>query len=201
MNLVRANHHDGGRTDRLEFKHHAARCNGTLVQLTIFMKFAWRARMIDQGDLDLFRRLFNVNQINQPFAGARTGATLAMIAIILGAIGTLPASRAWAAATCRPQHQPLQLAAAPSSPLAQDSEDDDNQDVPTSQVDKYISVYESMQKDHNLTVEQAASKQGLTVDQFRALENKIEADDTLRERVRKALRHAANPNDKSTTDD
>jgi hypothetical protein len=57
-----------------------------------------------------------------------------------------------------------------------------------------------MQKDHNLTVEQAASKQGLTVEQFRALENKIEADDTLRERVRKALRHAANPSDKSTED-
>ena len=43
-----------------------------------------------------------------------------------------------------------------------------------------------MQKDHNITVEQATSKQGLTVAQFRALENKIEADDTLRERVRGA---------------
>src|SRR3984885_4174881 len=189
MNSVRANHHDGGRTDRLQSKHHAARCNGTLVQLTIFMKFAWRARMIDQGDLDLFRRLFNVNQINQPFAGARTGATLAMIAIILGAIGMLPASRAWSAATCRPQHQPLQLAAGPASPLAQDSRADDNKDVPTNQVDKYISVYESMQKDHNLTVDQATSKQGLTVAQFREIEGKIERDDTLRERVRKALRH------------
>jgi hypothetical protein len=94
--------------------------------------------MIDQGDLDLLRRLFNVNQINQPFAGARTGATLAMIAIILGAIGVLPASRAWSAATCLPRHRPLQLATAPAGPLAQDSEDDDNQDVPTSQVDKYI---------------------------------------------------------------
>ena len=200
MNLVRANHRDGGRKDRLEFKHHAARCNGALVQLTIFMKFAWRARMIDQGDLDLFRRLFNVNQINQPFAGARTGAPLAMIAIILGALAILPAARAWSASTCRPQHQPLQLVAAPATQLVQDS-DDDNQDVPTSQVDKYISVYESMQKDHNLTVDQAASKQGLTVAQFRDLENKIEADDTLRERVRKALRHAANPNAKESSED
>jgi hypothetical protein len=57
-----------------------------------------------------------------------------------------------------------------------------------------------MQKDHNLTVEQAASKQGLTVEQFRSLENKIEADDTLRERVRKALRHTANPADKDSSD-
>ena len=126
-----------------------------------------------------------------------------MIAIILGALGMLPAARAWSAATGQAQHQPLQLAAAPApaNPLVQDAEDDDNQDVPTSQVDKYISVYESMQKDHNLTVDQAASKQGLTVAQFRDLENKIEADDTLRERVRKALRHAANPNAKESSED
>jgi hypothetical protein len=201
MNLVRANHHDGGRKDRLEFKHHAARCNGPLVQLSIFMKFAWRARMIDQGYLDLLRRLFSVNQINQPYAGRRTGATLAMTAIILGAIAMLPAARAWSASTRQLPHQPLQLVTAPANPLAQDGSDDDNQDVPTSQVDKYISVYESMQKDHNLTVDQAASKQGLTVAQFRDLENKIEADDTLRERVRKALRHAANPNEKESSDD
>ena len=48
-------------------------------------------------------------------------------------------------------------------------------------------------EDHGLTVEQAASKQGMTVTQFRSLEDKIERDDTLRERVRTALRKAANP--------
>ena len=84
---------------------------------------------------------------------------------------------------------------------AQDDTDDDDKDVPTSQVDKYISVYEAMQKDHNLTVEQAASRQGLTVAQFRELEGRIERDDTLRERVRKALRHAANPNATDSSDD
>jgi len=85
--------------------------------------------------------------------------------------------------------------------VAQDETDDDDKDVPTSQVDKYISVYEAMQKDHNLTVEQAASKQGLTVAQFRQLEGRIERDDTLRERVRKALRHAVSPNDKGSSDE
>jgi hypothetical protein len=129
------------------------------------------------------------------------GATLAMIAIIPGALAMLPAARAWSASTGQAQHQPLQLVSTPANPLAQDGSEDDNQDVPTSQVDKYISVYESMQKDHNLTVDQAASKQGLTVAQFRDLENKIEADDTLRERVRKALRHAANPNAKESSED
>ena len=150
-----------------------------------------------------------MKKINERFAARRTGATNAMIAIICGAFAMLPASLAFAAATdgSRPvrsqlQHHALQLAAEPATaPAPPEETDDDDKDVPTSQVDKYISVYESMQKDHNLTVEQAASKQGLTVEQFRALENKIEADDTLRERVRKALRHAANPNDKSTSDD
>jgi hypothetical protein len=84
----------------------------------------------------------------------------------------------------------MQLAAEPATAPAPASEtDEDDKDVPTSQVDKYISVYESMQKDHNLTVEQATLKQGLTVAQFRQIEGKIERDDTLRERVRKALRH------------
>ena len=154
---------------------------------------------------------FKVNPIKNVLA-VRTGAATAMIAIVCGN------SRCCRRRSRRPrqsdflaltesdsQLQPptLQLAAEPATAPAPASEtdDEDDKDVPTSQVDKYISVYESMQKDHNITVEQATSKQGLTVAQFRALENKIEADDTLRERVRKALRHAANPNDKESSDD
>ncbi len=143
-------------------------------------------------------------QINEPFAGKRSGAAIAMMAIICAAIGMFPASRAWSAppasaGNCKTQWPALLLAAAPTAPVAQDDSDDDK-DVPTSQVDKYINVYEAMQKDHNLTVEQAASKQGLTVAQFRDLEGRIERDDTIRERVRKALRHAANPNAADSTD-
>jgi hypothetical protein len=154
------------------------------------------------------RRLFTLKTIIERLAGKRTGATTAVIAIFCGALAFLPASAVLAAPADGPlpvrsevRQRALQLAAEPSTaPAPPEETDEDDKDVPTSQVDKYISVYESMQKDHNLTVEQAASKQGLTVGQFRALENKIEADDTLRERVRKALRHAANPNDKSTED-
>lgn len=135
-----------------------------------------------------------MNQINQPLTGMRVSA--AAIAIIFGAIGTLSASSAWSANTTRPMTRLAAQPSAPSSPAAGD--EDDEKEVPSSQVDKYISVYASMQKDHNLTVEQAASKQGLTVEQFRSLENKIENDDALRERVRKALRQAANPNAKET---
>ena len=123
-------------------------------------------------------------------------ASASMIVIILCTIGMLPAASASSANAPRPV---TRLAAEPSAPSSpSDTDEDDNNDVPTSQVDKYINVYESMQKDHNLTVEQAASKQGLTVEQFRNLENKIENDDTLRERVRKALRQAANPNAKDS---
>ena len=143
--------------------------------------------------------------IIERLADKRMGATNAVIAIICGAFAILPASAAptdgSAPVRSQLQRHALQLAAEPATaPAPPEETDEDDKDVPTSQVDKYISVYESMQKDHNLTVEQAASKQGLTVEQFRALENKIEADDTLRERVRKALRHAANPSDKSTED-
>jgi hypothetical protein len=195
--------------DRYESKHRYARCKWTAVKSATFMNFAWRVKMVVAAAWNFLRRLFNVKTIIERFAATHTGATNALIAIICGAFAMLPASAAFGAATddSRPvrsqlQHHALQLAAEPSTaPAPPEETDEDDKDVPTSQVDKYISVYESMQKDHNLTVEQAASKQGLTVDQFRALENKIEADDTLRERVRKALRHAANPNDKSTSDD
>jgi hypothetical protein len=202
------NHHDGGVRDRFEFKHRLARCNSTLAQIDTFMKFAGRARM-KISDMDFRRRLFNVDQIKQPIAGRH-----AVIAIICGAIAMLPASRAWSmtaepATGARRINSQLRLpalllaadSASPLAPMAQDEGDDEDRDVPTSQVDKYISVYEAMQKNHDLTVEQATSRQGLTVEQFRALENKIEADDTLRERVRKALRHAANPKDTSEDDD
>ena len=144
-----------------------------------------------------------VYQINEPIAGKRAGAAIAVMAIICGAIGMMPASLAWPAPVASTdssrqiesqlQPQAPQLAAQSAAPVAQDESDDDDKDVPPSQVDKYIGVYEAMQKDHNLTVEQAASKQGLTVAQFRELEGRIERDDTLRERVRKALRHAVNP--------
>ena len=173
------------------------------------MKFAWRARMIAAGWLDFWRRLFKVHQTNGP-SGKRADARIAAIAIICGAIAMVQAALAWPAPPrsadssrqikSQLQEQSLRLAAQPAAPVAQDESDDEDKDVPTSQVDRYIAVYEAMQKDHSLTVEQAASRQGLTVAQFRQLEGRIEQNDTLRERVRKALRHAANPNDKESSD-
>ena len=154
-----------------------------------------------------------MNQIKAPCAGIRAGSGIVTIALVCAAIGILPPSLAWSG-PARPAgssrwidrqvHRPgPRLAAEPATTPPEDetNTDNDDKDVPTGQVDKYIKVYEAMQKDHNLTVEQAASKQGLTVAEFRQLEGKIERDDMLRERVRKALRHATNPNEKDTSDE
>jgi len=72
----------------------------------------------------------------------------------------------------------------------------DEAEVPPDQVQKYINVYRSMQRDHNLTIEQAAGRQGMSVTAFRELESKVERDDLVREHVRQSL---ANKSSDSST--
>jgi len=75
------------------------------------------------------------------------------------------------------------------------AQDDDSQgddtDVPPQDVDKYIKVYKAMQQNRGLTVEQAAAQQGLSVSDFRALENRIERNDALRQHVVESLKPQA----------
>jgi len=110
----------------------------------------------------------------------------AMLAICLcgglGAATPAPALAASAAGFAPQLH--LRLAQS-------DSSSDDQSEVPPEQVEKYIAIYKATQANHSLTVEQAASQQGLTVPQFREIEGRIERDDALRARVRKALRNSA----------
>jgi hypothetical protein len=75
--------------------------------------------------------------------------------------------------------------------LAQSEESTEEKSIPPADVQKYIAVYTAMQRDHKLTVEQAASREGLTVAQFRSLEFRIERDPEVHQRVIKALRKAA----------
>ncbi|HTR61625.1 MAG TPA: hypothetical protein VMH37_07950 [Candidatus Binataceae bacterium] len=76
--------------------------------------------------------------------------------------------------------------------IAQDDDvTSDENDVAPQDVDKYIKVYQAMQHDRNLTVEQATAQQGITVSQFRTMEDKIERNDALREHVRDALKPKA----------
>lgn len=116
----------------------------------------------------------------------RKTANLAAAALICGAVA-IPSARARSI-------PPPAYASRTRVAQADTDPSDDDKDVPPAQVDKYININLAMQKNHGLTVEQAASQQGMTVAQFRSLEGKIERDDTLRERVRTALRKAANPN-------
>lgn len=74
-----------------------------------------------------------------------------------------------------------------------DESQGDESEVATSDIDKYVAVYKSMQHDRSLTVEQAASAHGMTLKAFRDLENRIERDEAAREHARQALRAAASP--------
>ena len=139
-------------------------------------------------------------KISSPISGSLSALIAATVLVICAAIAipqasaiAIPETRATLASPT-----PRTVIASGTGTVQTDTDEDDDKDVPPGQVDKYVSVYRSMQKDHGLTVEQAASKQGMTVTQFRSLEDKIERDDTLRERVRTALRKAANPNAKDT---
>ncbi len=142
-----------------------------------------------------------LQRISGPISGNRLGAKIAAAAMLCCAVAILSARASAAPDTARDsscqshRDRQIEIAIAPATRLAQAESDDDSDDkeIPPSQVDKYINVQVAMQKDHSLTVEQAASKQGMTVAQFRTLEGKIERDDTLRERVRTALRKATNP--------
>ncbi|HLK87383.1 MAG TPA: hypothetical protein VKT27_12830 [Candidatus Binataceae bacterium] len=72
------------------------------------------------------------------------------------------------------------------------TEDEGGEDAPEGgvspeQLQKYVAVYRAMQRNHALTIEQAAASQGLTVPAFRDLEQRIESDDLARDDARRAL--------------
>ncbi|MBF6569287.1 MAG: hypothetical protein IVW54_10480 [Candidatus Binataceae bacterium] len=60
------------------------------------------------------------------------------------------------------------------------------------QINQYVAVYRTMQHNHRLTVEQACARQGLTISAFRAMEQKIEHNDQLRNEVRRQLQSKQN---------
>lgn len=106
--------------------------------------------------------------------------SLISMAIPRGASAALPAERRGASIPAAVQ-------------LVQDEGGGDETDVPPQDVDKYIKVYQAMQHNRSLTVEQAAGAQGLSVSAFRSLEDRIERNDALREHVRDALKPQAAP--------
>ena len=114
---------------------------------------------------------------------------LAMISIVAAAL-LLPAL-AIAASIADSRACPGSAKSLHGPVLAQDDDSGDEEPIPTAQVDKYIAVYSAMQKNHSLSVEQAASKQGLSVEEFRSLEDKIEQNPVVHQRVLDALKASA----------
>jgi hypothetical protein len=85
----------------------------------------------------------------------------------------------------------LQLSASRLPPVVGQNDDADENQVSTDEVEKYVSVYKAMQRNRNLTIVQAAAAQGLTVEQFRQLENRIQRDDAALQQARDELQAAA----------
>lgn len=63
--------------------------------------------------------------------------------------------------------------------------------VTEAEFERYTRVLEGMQADHTLSVEQAAERESVTVEQFREMERRVQRNDALVERVREALKRKA----------
>ena len=63
--------------------------------------------------------------------------------------------------------------------------------VTDSQFQTYVAALESMQADHSLSVEAAAEKSGLTLEELRDIERRVQKDDVLVMRARELLRKKA----------
>jgi hypothetical protein len=82
--------------------------------------------------------------------------------------------------------------AIPAADIAQDDDQDaEGDEVSPSQLEQYVKVYQAMQRDRTITVDQATAREHLTVAQFRDIEGRIERDGALRERVRRELLKSA----------
>ncbi|HVB82821.1 MAG TPA: hypothetical protein VNE82_23080 [Candidatus Binataceae bacterium] len=71
--------------------------------------------------------------------------------------------------------------------LVQNDNGPANQGVSPDDLGKYVAVYRAMQRNHSITVEQAAAAQGLTLSAFRDLERRVESNDLTRDDARRAL--------------
>jgi DNA-directed RNA polymerase sigma subunit (sigma70/sigma32) len=77
-----------------------------------------------------------------------------------------------------------------SQVITQDDESNDNE-ISTEDIEKFVSVYKAMQHNRSLTIDQAAAAQGLTTEQFRRLENRVQRDDAALQQARDELQAAA----------
>ncbi|HZO82057.1 MAG TPA: hypothetical protein VFB33_10230 [Candidatus Binataceae bacterium] len=133
--------------------------------------------------------------MNKP-TGLRGMAALAAAACAGAAylaLASAAAATLGAALDGAPSSAAARRALAPSAVLAQN-----DQDVSSADIEKYVAVYRAMQHNHSLDVEQAAAAQGLKLHAFRELEERIERNDAAREQARRELAHGAERSEPST---
>jgi hypothetical protein len=77
-------------------------------------------------------------------------------------------------------------------PSAEETDAPELSKVTDSELQTFIGVYSAMQLDHDLQIEQAVEPHHLTVDEFRQLERRVQAEQRLVDKVRQALLAQAN---------
>lgn len=76
-------------------------------------------------------------------------------------------------------------------PAAQEVEETPETKVTEAEMETYIGIYTAMQADHDLTLDAALERRSLTLDRFRDIERRVQADQRLVDRVRLALLNQA----------
>jgi hypothetical protein len=66
--------------------------------------------------------------------------------------------------------------------------------VSDAELERYIAVYKAMQADHGLNIEEAIRPHGVSLEEFRLLERRIQENPRLVEKVRNALLEFARAN-------
>jgi hypothetical protein len=72
-------------------------------------------------------------------------------------------------------------------PQAEEVGDNEPPSISESDLQLYIKVYSAMQEDHDLTIDSAIKSHDISLDDFRQLERRIQAQSRMVERVRQAL--------------
>jgi len=72
-------------------------------------------------------------------------------------------------------------------PAAEEVDESNTETVSESDLQMYMKIYEAMQDDHDLTIEEAIKPYHVSLDDFRHIEQRIQSQPRLVDRVREAL--------------
>jgi len=76
-------------------------------------------------------------------------------------------------------------------PQAQEAGENEADQVSPSELATYIDVYTAMQADHDLTLDTVLAQKGVSLDQFRHIERRVQKQERLVRKVREALQAQA----------